>query len=259
MDDALGAPEGRTMIDMLGDVLQYFLDPQNWTGPRGILNRLWQHVSISTIGMLIASVLALPPALYLGHRRIGGFLAVSVVNIGRAVPSFGVVGVMFPITVSVAILARPLGFWATMIALVLLAMPPIFVNAYVGVSGVDDALVEAARGMGMTETSLLVQVEVPLGMPLIMAGLRTAAVAVIATATLGAVVGFGGLGRYIVDGFAQGNDVLIFVGSILVALLAIGAELGFGWLERRSTPASRSPSVDDPMVDLPDIATSHPS
>lgn len=251
--------EGGTVIEVLGEVVQYFLDPENWFGPRGILNRLWQHISISTVGMVVASIAALPPAVYLGHRRKGGFLAVSVVNIGRAVPSFGVVGVMFPITVSIAILVRPLGFWATLFALILLAMPPIFVNAYVGVREVDDALVEAARGMGMTERTLLAQVEIPLGMPLIMAGLRTAAVAVIATATLGAVVGFGGLGRYIVDGFAQGNDVLIFVGSILVALLAIGAELVFGWLERRSTPASMSQPGDDPMIDLPDVATSHPT
>ncbi len=248
------------MIETIGQVFDYFLQADNWLGPRGLLNRLWQHVSISTIGMIVASVLALPPALFLGHRRKGGFLAVSVVNIGRAVPSFGVVGVMFPITISIAVLASPLGFWATLIALVLLAMPPIFVNAYVGIREVDTALVESARGMGMTERQVLTRLEVPLALPLIMAGLRTAVVAVIATATLGAVVGFGGLGRYIVDGFAQGNDVLIYVGSLLVALMAIFAELGFGRLERRTTPVRTSDDAgDDPMIDLPDLATSRPA
>lgn len=257
----MGAPEGVAVIETLGDVFQYLLDPQNWTGPRGLANRLWQHVSISAIGMVIASTVALPPAVYLGHRRTGGFLAVSVVNIGRAVPSFGVVGVMFPITISIAFLATPLGFWATLIALILLAMPPIFVNAYVGVREVDAALVEAARGMGMTDREVLTSLEIPLGLPLIMAGLRTAVVAVVATATLGAVVGFGGLGRYIIDGFAQGNDVLIYVGSLLVAIMAITTELGFGWLEKRTTPATTSQRTpgEDPMVDLSDVATGHQS
>lgn len=228
------------MIEFFGDVLAFFTDPANWTGTRGILNRTWQHVSISAVGVLIASIIALPPAVYLGHVKRGGFFAVSVVNIGRAVPSFGVVGVMFPITLSIAFFASPLGYWATLIALVLLAMPPMFVNAYIGVREVDPALVESAKGMGMKDTEVLTKVEMPLSTPLIMAGVRTAAVAVVATATLGAVVGYGGLGRYIIDGFAQGNDVLIFVGGTLVALLAIVTELGLAWLEKRTDPTQRA-------------------
>lgn len=233
-------------MELLGDVIAWLAEPANWTGQRGLLNRIWQHVSISLLGTVIAMTLALPLAVVLGHLRRGGFLAVSVVNLGRAIPSFGVVGVMFPITLAIPILASPLGFWATLIALVLLAMPPMFVNAYTGVSETDPALVESARGMGLTGSQVLRSVELPLAMPLIMAGVRTGAVAVVATATLGAVVGFGGLGRYIIDGFAQGNDVYIVVGGLFVAIGSILTEIGLGWIERRSDPlrrpASESPS-----------------
>ncbi len=241
-------------MDFLGDVAAWFADPANWTGPRGLLMRTWQHVSISTIGTAIAIVVALPLAVVLGHVRRGGILAVSAVNIGRAIPSFGIVGVMFPITLSIAVLASPLGFWATLIALILLAMPPMFVNGYTAVREVDPALIEAARGMGMTESEVLRRVEIPLGLPLIMAGIRTAAVAVIATATLGAVVGFGGLGRYIIDGFAQGDDVLIFVGGLVVALLAVATELGLGWVESRTDPMR---SVRGRAMQPPEPAPSH--
>jgi osmoprotectant transport system permease protein len=224
------------VIEFLGEVVAWFADTANWMGSRGLLNRLWQHVSICVLGLSIAVALALPLALYLGHVRRGGSLAVSVVNIGRALPSFGIVGVMFPITLSFALFATPLGYWATLVALVLLAMPPIFVNGYTAVREVDPAMVEAARGMGMHELDVLLHVELPLGLPLVLAGIRTAAVAVVATATLGAVVGYGGLGRYIIDGFAQGNDVLIFVGGLTVALLAVVTELGLGWVENRTNP-----------------------
>jgi osmoprotectant transport system permease protein len=223
-------------MELLADVIAWLSDPANWTGDRGLLMRLWEHTSISVLGTVLAAALALPPALLLGHLRRGGFVAVTFVNLGRAVPSFGVVGVMFPITLAIPLLVSPLGFWATLIALVLLAMPPMFVNTYTGVSEVDPALVESAKGMGMTGSQVLRSVELPLAMPLVMAGVRTGAVAVVATATLGAVVGFGGLGRYIIDGFAQGNDVLIIVGGLFVAIGSILTELGLGWLERRSDP-----------------------
>lgn len=233
------------MIQFLGEVIQWLVDPANWTGSNGLLVRTAQHIAISLAGTLAGIVIALPPAFALGHFRRGGFLAVSAVNIGRAIPSFGIVGIMFSITISIPLLATPIGFWATLIALVLLAMPPIFVNAYTAVREVDPAPVDAARGMGMTEWELLTRVEIPLGTPLTMAGIRTAAVAVIATATLGAVVGFGGLGRYIIDGFVQGNEVELFVGGLMVAILAVATELGFGWLERRTDPTRDRGTPDD--------------
>lgn len=246
------------MISFLGDVMTYLSDSANWYGSRGLFQRIWEHLTISVIGIVVAAAIALPIALYLGHIRRGGFVAVSTVNLGRAVPSFGVVGVMFPITLAFAVTASPLGYWATLFALILLAMPPMFVNAYTAVAEADPANVEAARGMGMTEWGVLSRVELPLGMPVIMAGIRTASVAVVATATLGAVVGYGGLGRYIIDGFAQGNDVLIFVGGLLVALFAIATELLLGWVERRTDPMRRVRSRDGASLPQPLPPTTYP-
>ena len=188
------------------------------------------------MSLAVAAVLALPFAIYLGHKKRGGVLAVSVVNIGRALPSFGVIGVLFPITLGFALTRSPLGYWATLIAMVVLAMPPMFVNAYTGIRDVDPPLVEAARGMGMTERQVLTRVELPLSLPLVMAGVRTAAVAVVATVTLSAWVGHGSLGTYIFVGFAQRNQVLVFVGGLAVAVLCVITELGLGGLERLTDP-----------------------
>jgi osmoprotectant transport system permease protein len=248
--------EGVGVIDFLGEVFDWFADPDNWTGNRGLLDLLWAHVSLSLTAIIGAAVLALPGAIWLGHIRRGGALAVSVVNIGRALPSFGVIGVMFPITLAFALTTSPLGYWATLIAMVLLAMPPMFVNAYIAIREVDPALVEAARGMGMSETQVLRRIELPLGLPLLMAGIRTAAVAVVATATLGAWVGYSTLGSYIFVGFAQGDDVLVFVGGFVVAVLAVITESGLGWVEKRSDPTRRRSArvrrslavVDDPTA-----------
>lgn len=226
------------MIEFLGDVAAWFGDPANWSGNRGLPSLLWAHVALSTVAVVAAAAVALPAAIYLGHIRRGGLLAISVVNIGRALPSFGLIGVMYPIALAIAF-TRPAGYWATLVAMVVLAMPPMFVNAYTAIREVDPALVEAARGMGLSEGQVLRTVEIPLGLPLIMAGLRNAAVAVVATVTLSAWVGYGSLGTYIFVGFAQGDEVLIFAGGLVVALLAVVTELGLGWVERRSDPMRR--------------------
>ncbi len=242
------------MSELLGEVVEWLGDPMNWTGKGGIPNRLWEHVSVSLLGIAIGAVIALPSAIVLGHLRRGGILAVSAVNMGRAIPSFGIVALAYSITLSLGVLTSPLGYWPTVIALVLLAMPPMFVNAYTGVREVDPAFVETARGMGMTERQVLTWVELPIATPLMMAGVRTAAVQVVATATLGAVVGFGGLGRYIIDGFLQRDNAQLLVGGVLVALLAVATELGLGWVERRTDRTSRS------RQPLPaDVVTSEPS
>jgi osmoprotectant transport system permease protein len=132
------------------------------------------------------------------------------------------------------------GFWPTVIALVLLAVPPILTNSYVGVQGVDRDTVEAARGMGMTGGQVLTRLEVPLAMPLMIAGVRTAAVQVVATATLAALIAGGGLGRYIIDGFAQGDEPKVLAGAVLVAALAIVTEVIFALLERALSPRTSS-------------------
>ncbi len=231
--------EGGGVIDFLREVVAWFADPANWTGNRGLPGLLSAHVGLTVVSLAVAGVLALPIAVYLGHQKRGGVFAVSVVNVGRALPTFGVIGVMFPITLGFALTRTPLGYWATFIAMVVLAMPPMFVNAFTGIRDIDPALVEAARGMGMTEGQVLTQVELPLGIPLIMAGIRTAAVAVVATVTLSAWVGYGSLGTYIFVGFAQRDQVLVFAGGLVVAVLAVLTEAGLGAVERLVDPLRR--------------------
>jgi osmoprotectant transport system permease protein len=217
------------------DAFEWLTDPPNWSGSFGVPARLIEHVLISVQSTLLAAAVALPLGMYIGHRRRFEFIAVSVGNIGRALPSFGIIGFLFPITLD---WPGDIGYWATFIAMVLLAIPPLLTNTYVGVKGVDPDTVEAARGMGMTEFDVLKRLEVPLAVPLIVAGLRTATVQVVATATLWAVAGGGGLGRFIVDAIAlgeSGRDQLVG-GAILVAGLAFLTELLFGLTERIVAP-----------------------
>lgn len=221
------------MIEFLGDVLAWFGDPANWTGPAGIPNRLREHVQLTAAATFTAALLAIPPALWLGHRRLGGTFVVAIVNIGRAIPSFAIVVLFLPLSIR---LGLGIGFWPTFLALLFLAVPPMFTNTYAGVSGVDPDLVEASRGMGMTDREVLMKVELPMASPVILAAIRVAAVQVAATATLGALVGWGGLGRFIVDGFATQDNVEVFAGAVLVAGLAIFLEVLLGWVERRVVP-----------------------
>lgn len=227
-------------MGLLSDVWAWFTTPASWTGEGidpGILVRVYEHMSMSLQAAGLAAALVLPIGLYVGHARRFEFMAVSVGNLGRALPSFGILGITFALTIS---WPGNLGFWATFIALLLLAIPPILTNTYVGVKGVDADTIESARGMGMTEMQILRRIEVPLAAPLIVAGLRLATVQVVATATLGAVAAWGGLGRYIVDGFASGNDVELVGGAILVAFLAIATEMAFSLLERSVRPRTRA-------------------
>ena len=218
------------MWSFLADVAQWFATAANWHGERGIVHRLTEHVAMSGAATATAVVLALPVGLLLGHTGRGALVAVNVSNVGRAIPSFAllVLGVQL-----FGIGAEP-----AFIALVALAIPPVVTNAYVGVRQVDPDVVEAARGMGMGEARILARVEVPVGMPLIMAGVRTAGVQVVATATLAAVVAWGGLGRYIVDGLAQKDTVQVFAGALIVAVLSMTTEVVLGLLQRMLTPAA---------------------
>ena len=229
-------------MGLLGEVWRWFAEPTTWTGSGvdpGILVRLYEHMSMSLQAVLLAAAVALPAALYIGHRRRFELLAVSVGNLGRALPSFGILGITFSITTALDV-PGVLGFWATFVALVLLAIPPILTNTYVGVRSVDADATDAARGMGMTESEILKKIEVPLAAPLILAGIRLAAVQVVATATLGALAAWGGLGRYIVDGFQSGDDIQLLGGAILVAAMAIATEVLFGFVERAASPKTRS-------------------
>lgn len=237
-------------MGVLGDALSLLFDPANWTGELrdsgGILVRLWQHTYLSVTSVLTALVIALPIGLYIGHRRRFEFITVSVANIGRALPSFAVLALAFTAALRLQISFE---FWPAFVALTVLAIPPVVTNTYVGLKEVDADVVEAARGMGMSGGEVLRSVELPLALPLILAGVKTSLVQVIATATLAAVTAGPGLGRYIVNGFARQDHPLILAGAILVALLAIAAEVGLGFAERLAGRSTRRPPPDIGRLD----------
>jgi len=221
------------------ELLSWFGDGEHWSGPNGVPIRVLEHVELSATGVALALVIALPIGLLIGHRRRGEFAAVSIANLGRAIPSFAILSIVFQLMLTF-FKGAAFGFWPTVIALFLLAIPPILTNTYVGIEGVDQDMVESARGMGMTEGQVLARLELPLALPLMIAGIRTAAVQVVATATLAALIAGGGLGRYIIDGFAQGDQPQVLAGAVLVAILAIATELAFALVERVVSPKTSS-------------------
>jgi osmoprotectant transport system permease protein len=215
---------------ILGDVWDWFTMGAHWRGPDGVPTRIGEHLVLSGISLGIALAVAVPVAVVLGHLGRGGFLAINVSNIGRAVPSLALL-------VFVAQVFHTIGSAPAIVALIALAIPPVVTNTYVGMREVDPDVVEAARGMGLSGWQMVRGVEVPLAIPLIMAGVRTAAVQVVATATLAALVASGGLGRYIVDGFAEQRYAEVYAGAILVALLALLTEFCGGLVQRALSPA----------------------
>jgi osmoprotectant transport system permease protein len=218
-------------MDFLADVVAFFGDRANWRGGNGLTQLVVEHQAVSAAAMVIAMTLALPLGLVLGHTGRGGLVAVNVSNIGRALPSFAVL--------VIALQLSSIGVTPTLVALVLLAVPPMVTNSFVGVQGVDPDMVEAARAMGMTGRQVFTGVELPSALPLVMAGVRTAAVQVVATATLAALVGFGGLGALILVGLRTGDNVEVFAGALTVTVLAMATEIGLGALQRRLSPGHR--------------------
>jgi len=230
-----------TTMSAFGDVIAWLTDPDNWKGPAGIPVRTWEHLVLSGVSLAVVCALALPLALWLGHIGKGGALAVNVTNIGRAVPVFAVL-------VLLAIGPLGLGVRATIAALILFGIPPVLTNAYVGMREVDRDTVEAARGMGMTGWQMLRRVEFPLALPLILTGIRLAAVQIIATATLGAFVLGGGLGRFINSGFGRQDQAELVGGAVLVAALALLVEGCFELLQRRLDPRQRVARLSERRV-----------
>ncbi|MFE3630372.1 ABC transporter permease [Streptomyces goshikiensis] len=224
-------------MDVLSGSWDWLADGANWAGENGVWHRLAEHVYVSGVALAIACALALPVGLWLGHLGKGGALAVNISNVGRAIPVFAVLALF---------MVSPLRGWGnvpTIVALVLFALPPLLTNAYVGMREVDRSVVEAARGMGMSGGQLFLRVELPLARALVMTGVRSAAVQVIATATIAAMVGQGGLGRIITAGFNTYNTAQVFAGALLVALLALVVEGALvaadRLLPRRPAPADR--------------------
>jgi len=235
-------------MNAFGDAIAYLNDPLNWTRQRGILDLTGQHVRIAGLALLIGLVVAVPVGMWLGHTGRGGSAAVGLVNISRAVPTLAILAI-FAVT--------PIGFtiWAPVIALTVFAIPPILANTYVGFREVDRDVVEAARAMGMNERQVVFRAELPLAVPLMMTGIRTAAVQVVATATLAALLGGGTLGSIIRTGFARQDNGVVVAGALLVAALAVLTEVLLAVIARIVTPGERqlpfrrrTRPVDAPVV-----------
>jgi osmoprotectant transport system permease protein len=203
--------------------------PAQWHGADGIPIRVAQHLGYTGLSLLVAALIAVPLGVAIGHFGRGGFLVVNLANVWRAIPTLGLL-ILMVILIGFSVLA-----W--LVPLVVLAIPPILVNAYEGVAGVDRDLKDAARGMGMTDWQILRKVEVPVALPLIMLGLRTGAIFVVATATIAAEIGLGGLGRYIIDGLATENYAEVSGGAVLVVILALVVQVVFVGLRRLVVPA----------------------
>jgi osmoprotectant transport system permease protein len=203
----------------------FFSDGAHWHGYAGVPHRLEEHLGYTFEALAIAAVIALPIGLITGHTGRGGNALALVATAGRALPSYGLLVLMF--------FWLGIGLVPVMIPLVALAVPPILVTSYEAIRTVDPAPVDAARGMGMGPAAVLFQVELPAALPLIISGFRSAAIQVVSTAAIAATVSLGGLGRYIVDGLYQRNYATVVGGATLIALLAL-AMVGLIWLVERA-------------------------
>ena len=211
-------------MNLFAQVVEWFLDPSHWSGTRGVPARLADHLGYTVQALLIAAVIAIPLGAWIGHTRRGGFLVVGAANGLRALPELGL------LTLLVGFVG--IGLLPLTIALVVLAVPPLLAGTYAGVRNADPAVIDAARGMGMREHEVLTKVELPIAIPLIVGGMRTATLQVIATATIGAYIGLSGLGRFLIDGLARNDYTEMAAGAVLVAALALVVEGLLGALQR---------------------------
>ncbi|WP_416964309.1 ABC transporter permease [Streptomyces sp. Agncl-13] len=200
-------------MNVLHFINAFFSDSTHWHGYDGIPTRLVEHIRYSLIALAIAAAIGLPVGLLTGHTGRGGNTLSLIATAARALPSFGLLVLMFVLI--------GFGLVPVMIPLVVLAVPPILVTTYEAMRSVDPSPVDAARGMGMNEASVLFQVELPVALPLILSGLRSAAIQIVSTATIAAYVSLGGLGRYIIDGLYQRNYEKVVGGATLVAGMAL--------------------------------------
>jgi len=215
------------------DIAHWLSDPAHWSGSDGIPTHVVEHLQLSAESVFLGALIALPVGIVLGHYGRFGNLAMNVSNVGRALPSFGILVIAFYLF--------GLGDTPIILALTMLAIPPMVTNSYVGMREVDPDVKDAARGMGYRELARLLRIELPLAVPLVMAGIRTSAVQVVATATLGALIAGGGLGRFIVDGLDQQDYTKAAAGALLVAILALATEVSLAGVERLLVPKGIRP------------------
>ncbi|QIB07864.1 ABC transporter permease [Pseudomonas fluorescens] len=203
-------------MNMIASVYHWFSLPENWLGENGILTRLAEHIYYVSLSITIACTIALPLGVFMANYRKGANLAIGVFNLGRALPSLGIV--------ILAIMVIGYETSTVIIALVVMSIPPILTNTYVGIDQVDSSLKSAATSMGMRRWQTFIQLELPLAFPLIFSGFRSALVQLIATATIAAYAGFGGLGRFLIDGLGRNDTPQIIGGALVVSALAIVSE-----------------------------------
>jgi osmoprotectant transport system permease protein len=216
-------------VSFLTFAWDWLKSPAQWHGSDGIPVRVLQHLGYSGLSLLVAAAIAIPVGVLIGHTGRGSYLVVNLANVWRAIPTLGFL-ILMVVSIGFSILT-----W--LVPLVVLAIPPILANTYEGVAGVDAELKDAALGMGMTQWQVVRKVELPMATPLIILGLRTAAIFVIATATIAAEIALGGLGRYILDGLASNNYAEVAGGAVVIVVLALGVQLLFVGVRRLIVPA----------------------
>jgi osmoprotectant transport system permease protein len=219
----------------------FLTDPATWQGPQGVPARLVEHLFLCALAVATAAAIAVPLGAYIGHTGRHQLLGINLANIGRAIPSYAVMVMLLPVMLGLAPVlgydpSIGLRFLPILLAMMLLAIPPILVATYAGLQGVDRDVTESSRGMGFSEWQILTRVEAPLASGVIVGGFRIAILQVIATATIGAYLSGGGLGRFVIDGIGRRDDGMLYAGVLLVAGLAIGVDLLLSWLQRRLTP-----------------------
>lgn len=213
-------------MSVLAEVASFLGDGANWqpSNPDGITARLLEHLQYTGIALGIATAIAIPVGLYIGHTGRFVFVAINAGNAGRALPTLGLL--------SLVVILIGIGLVPVIVALVVLAIPPLLTSTYAGLQSVDRATVDAARGQGMRERQVLLRTEVPMALPILMSGLRNATLQVVATATVAAYVALGGFGRFLVDGLAVREYAQVVAGAILVATLAIALDLLLAGVQR---------------------------
>ena len=214
------------MTDIFGEAASWLGDSAHWSGVDGVPHRLLEHLGYTALTVGIAAVIALPLGLWIGHSGRLRALAVALTGALRALPTLGVLTWM--------VLWRGIGLAPATVALVVLAIPPLLAGAYAGLEAVDRSTIDAARAIGMTEWQILVGVEIPLALDLIIGGVRSAVLQVVATATIAAYIGLGGLGRYLIDGIAVRDYAQMLSGSIVIVVLALVLDGLFALVQRRA-------------------------
>jgi osmoprotectant transport system permease protein len=217
-------------MNFLQEALSFIFTAANWSGPAGLGARIAEHLEYTVVAVLFSALIAVPIGMLIGHTGRGTFLVVTGVNALRALPTLGVL--------LLGVLLWGLGLVPPTVALMLLGIPPLLAGTYAGIANVDRAVVDAARSMGMTESRVLLRVEVPNALPLILGGLRTATLQIVATATVAAYASLGGLGRYLIDGIKVRQFYLALVGALMVTVLALILDAALAFAVWASVPGA---------------------